>query len=703
MSAECHTQIREIANRDPLLFEVLNLHRCNAKTLGFIPGEAFRQAADEGRLLGAIVGDRLAGYAFYGLSRRNELVILSHLCVGQSFRRKGIALSLIDFLVKKESADFRGIRVKCRRDYRLGPMWKHLGFRYVRDSPGRSQSGSELAVWFYDFNRVDLFSSRTADRLSETLGIIIDYNIVIDLAGDPDSDEALSSHALLADWLDVDICITPEATNEVDRIEDAGRRQVLLDRVNRFPILSTDHRRVSRHSERLRPLFPDVLTVQDESDLLHIGHALESGLSYFVTRDGPLISRVSDAVSELGLQVMFPWEFITHFDELRNHSAYDPVRLSSTELSVSRPTSGDVQDVVRAFKGDRERLRAFNSTLAPLLADPQRNEGFLIRDGDQLVGFMILSAVVPEKLEVSVFRVTDSRIGRILSRHMLQLAIRSAVRAGSTRLQITDPQYVQTHPDLLAECAFQDWDDGASKLVLVGEQSVVDIHQFLDETACAAPECSGLVSQLRRTLGPREMRPDDSQCWRIEELLWPVKIRNTGIPCYLIPIRPAWAMHLFDSRIAGQDLFGAKSELMLQTENAYYSATRQRIDAPARLMWYVSKDDSSYIGAGAIRAVSRLAEVKVGAAKEVFRAFRHLGVFSWKDVLERAGGDPNGAITGLRFTHTEELTRPIPLREIHSIWDEWKGSGFMPITAQELPADLFLHLYFLGMPKARNE
>jgi hypothetical protein len=75
-----------------------------------------------------------------------------------------------------------------------------------------------------------------------------------------------------------------------------------------------------------------------------------------------------------------------------------------------------------------------------------------------------------------------------------------------------------------------------------------------------------------------------------EKALWPIKIKEASIPSFIVPIWPGWAMHLFDSGIGFQDLFGGNPNLIFRVENAYYrSCTPRVISAPGRILWYVSK------------------------------------------------------------------------------------------------------------------
>ena len=147
----------------------------------------------------------------------------------------------------------------------------------------------------------------------------------------------------------------------------------------------------------------------------------------------------------------------------------------------------------------------------------------------------------------------------------------------------------------------------------------------------------------------------------IEDAIWPAKVAETAIPSYVVPIRPIWAAQLFDTSLAEDRLFPADPMLLFRSENVYYSAAScASIEAPARLLWYVSHD-TRIPGSKAIRAASSLTEVTTGPAKNVYRRFRRLGVYKWADVAEIARDD--GGVSALRFGNTETLQRPI-------LWDE---------------------------------
>ncbi|MGV2336854.1 MAG UNVERIFIED_CONTAM: hypothetical protein LVR18_23095 [Planctomycetaceae bacterium] len=72
-----------------------------------------------------------------------------------------------------------------------------------------------------------------------------------------------------------------------------------------------------------------------------------------------------------------------------------------------------------------------------------------------------------------------------------------------------------------------------------------------------------------------------------------------------------------------------------------------------------------------LRACSSLTGVEIGEAKELYRRFRRLGVYEWRDVLRTAGA-PTGSLMALEFTDTELFTPAIGWAEIQSIMEKHK-------------------------------
>jgi hypothetical protein len=175
----------------------------------------------------------------------------------------------------------------------------------------------------------------------------------------------------------------------------------------------------------------------------------------------------------------------------------------------------------------------------------------------------------------------------------------------------------------------------------------------------------------------------------VERLLWPAKIFDAQIPTFIVPIRAKWAKDLFDEGLANQTLFGAVAELALNRESVYYRAKNPSggLKIPGRILWYVSHD-KKYRGSGQIRACSRLDEIIVGKPKELFRQFRRLGVYEWRNIYELAKRDVNFDIMALRFSDTELFTSPIKWKKLQEILKENNCSSQI-MSPVSIPIQIF--------------
>lgn len=160
--------------------------RCSHRTwrppqeaVGFTHAPAYRKYADDGGLLVALEGAEVVGYTLFGLPKRNQHVRLAHLCVAEERRGKGIAALLIAELRRRQSHRL-GIRVRCRRNYDLGPMWSSLGFVPKGEGFGRGGDKETLDTWWLDLGHDDLFTEVQSDAL---LVVAVDHSVFSGLQG----------------------------------------------------------------------------------------------------------------------------------------------------------------------------------------------------------------------------------------------------------------------------------------------------------------------------------------------------------------------------------------------------------------------------------------------------------------------------------------------------------------------------------------
>ena len=188
---------------------------------------------------------------------------------------------------------------------------------------------------------------------------------------------------------------------------------------------------------------------------------------------------------------------------------------------------------------------------------------------------------------------------------------------------------------------------------------------------------------------------NDANLLTIERILFPLKIYDINIPCYIIPIKPCWAGELFDKSIAGENLFGANVSKLWNVENVYYRHTKPITEKfPARILWYASSGKRT-IRNKAIVACSYLDEVFTGLPKELFKMHKHYGVYEWRHIYDLCDKNINNPIRALKFSQTEVFKKTVPYSSVIKILG--KNNTFA--SPVETSTSVFTQIYNLKNEK----
>ncbi len=670
-------KVEQIDAASPQLATVKALWRQHSATLGFFPDEAFNDYAHNRRIIIALIDSQCVGYLLYRLSR--DRAVIAHLCVDANSRKQGIAHALISCL-RNLAKGQRGIFLKCRQDFDANATWPRLGFAYNGESQGRSASGSTLIHWWLDFGQPDLFD-RQAD--SDSLDAAIDANIFLDLMEER-NDESMG---LLADWLQesVTLCYTAELLNDVGRNDDSQLRLKRRAEADQFKLLRCTPEEYHEAETLLTPLFPSLPTLRDESDFRHLVRASASGANVFVTRDKPLLDQSQAVFDACGLAIVRPAELIGQVDTLLQEKEYQRRYVAGTKQVSQTRISQLQQGLVGSISHGSESQRELTAKLNRFLADPKRYECHTLANaqGDTLALYVVEQR--DKEISIPLLRVPCNRQSGTLVRYLLTGIVRRAVTSGAESVFLPDSEITEAIGIACTDLGFLPVDHGRAKVVLSGLLTSAEASQRIN---LQGPR----IDQLREALG--QVAASASTASTVEHSLWPAKLVDANLPCFIVPIRPCFAEHLFDEGLASGGLFGADVDLALNPESAYYRAAKPAVlTCPSRVLWYVSSSQT-YTGSMAIRACSRIVEIAKDTPKRLFQRFRRLGVYDWQDVLGTASGDLNAEIMAFRFDDSE-LLRPIPWNQFQPVL---KSHG---ITTQlqsptEIPREAFAEIYALA-------
>jgi GNAT superfamily N-acetyltransferase len=680
---EIHVQIVK-GTDSPVLNQVVALGDRASKTVGFLPASVFEQAAHDGKLLVALEGEQVIGYAYFSLPRQE--VRLVHLCVDPPMQRHGVARRLVQELSNRYQ-DREGIVLKCREDYPVNNMWPKLGFYQIRKVRGRGLIPSTLVVWFRDHGLPNLFSARETDA---PLRVALDLNVFLDLQSAQPRPGARESKALIADWLagQVELEIVPELIREINSLPGGSEREQQLVAASRYQLLPVSASTAEKLAHRLIDHVHEhagvdlALDPSDRSDVQHIAEAATAGLRYFVTRDEGLINRISDAaVKVCGIRILRPADVIVHLDELTRAQLYRPAELLHTEYALAAVGSGREQEML-AFLDEAggERKSTFLHRMREIAATTPRWERRVIRDPGGAAVAVYAMGREESTLVVPVLRVKPGhRLSDTIARQVLFL-LRQECRAQGLRLvRLTDPHLPQMVRLAAVDDGFFDHDTDLVAFVIDVCAPTATVDAVLAEVAATMP----------MPLPPLPPQPSAVLAAALERRLWPAKLVDSGLSSFLMPIYPSWSSELF---AIPRSLFPRPDLLGISREHVYYRSPRSCGEtAPARLLWYVTNHHRD--GMKAVVACSRLEEIVVDDPHTLHRRFRHLGVWQQQQVEGRAR---NGRARALRFVDTEVFPRPVALDRLREPagWSKRQPALQGP---RRITSELFAAVYQEGL------
>ena len=640
----------------PRLGDVKALWRGNSKTLGFFPDGAFAEFAADGRILIAEISDSFAGYLAFRTAGERGVIV--HLCTTQATRGTGVARVLVEYLVSlTRDLGLRGIGLSCRADFDANNFWPKVGFSPIHEKAGRNKEGKLLTYWWRDHEQPDLFSALYSADAVPRVAAAIDANIFFDLTSEREQGE--ESRALLADWLqeELELCITDEIYHEILRGDDEELRRRNRERVSMCRVLRPQDEQLAVCRRKVASLLGIGATDDDMSDRAHLAKAAASSVRVFLTRDEELIDRAAEIYAELGVEVMRPVELVSRIDKVRHIARYQPSRLAGSNVELRRLRADEIdslpEKLCRSHAG--ERLRDFRQHLREAVAYPDRKGAWVIVDGEEYLGLFAKEVGADRSWTITLLRFSSGPLRQTLIRHYALLMIQQALDEGLTWLRIDDSEIEADTKTILLGQSFFEVDGVLVRCVIRKIGPLKDALPVLANIPGAKPSETLHIKSVAEAALARPARI----AAELERVFWPMKVSGGNIPTYVVPIHPHWAIHVVDPRLATQELFGADPLLALNREHVYYRAPQMcGLEAPARLLWYVTKDRHVH-GSMMIRACSRLIEIDVGPPKVLFRRYQRLGVYTWQNVFDTAGRDIGAKVMALRFEDTELLKTPI--------------------------------------------
>ncbi len=678
--------INKIASKD--FKDAVELGDRNSKTLGFLPYVAFEKYAKQGQLIGAFnkSTNELLGYLLYRISYNKVTIV--HLCINETKRNNKTANKLVDFL-KKNTKQYEGIKLSCRNDYGIDKVWEKFNFVPIKEKIGRSKKGLPLTVWWFPHYQNNLFTQISEYELNNKIVAVIDMNVFLDIKGEREEE----SLALKSDWLlsEAILYYTREIHNEINKAKTSDLKQSsrkLLSYFEELPFKDEDE--FFKILEELNNEFP-LKHKNDKSDLNHLAYSISGGAQFFITRDDELLKN-STFFNKYGLTIYRPSDFITHLDENIQVSKYKPQSLIGTSINSKRVTTKNIDFFTEIFLKPNERKNHFQKIIRNSLSQPNKFELITISKKDLLLAFIIFDRTSENKLKIPVFRFLNSSLRITLTKHLLFKSILTSINENRTFIEITEKQLEDDIKIAIQEARFIKLNNNWQKVNFKGILNSTNLLSKINQET----KTKNIITHINSNIENTENVSEFIKKYNYERYLSPLKIKDLEIPSYIIPIKPHWAEQLFNDRSEEKlALFEPEYELLLNRENVYYrSATPKIINAPARILWYLSENKTTR-EKGSIIAASYIDEIFIDKPKKLFKQFEKLGVYKWKDISDAAR--KKDKIMAFVFSDTELLKKPISLKKISNIFNILENKKFMIVAPTKIKTETYLAAYKQGM------
>lgn len=676
--------------------DVMSLGKKHSSTLGFMPDGGFLDHAQKKCIIVAHSGKEFAGYLMFREVLRRQRIAIVHLCVKEDFRGKNVTGLLLDALRNKYKHTYNGISLSCRTDYvHATEVWKRYGFVCKHNKRSRSVEENYLNIWWYDFNRPDLFS--IANQSSLKVKALLDANIIIKLRDELEEYEpSQDPRALLADWLvdEVDYYYAPEILNEIARDKNQERVQRTRGFLHNFIEAKFDVEECKNIATELTQYIPGTIE-NDRSDRNQLASSIASEVSYFITLDVGILEKRNEVEDRFDIQIFTPQEFVLEIDQLLNKEEYAPERLAGVTLhTVSKVSNSELDSYIDHFlaKPHSERKTSFQNIVLAEATNIQTSKIKVVKANQRPVSFLGYRYTEGSVI-VSFLRMAETEYKQTLFMQLVSDFINKAVKKRITQIQIKEAFLSENQEATLNRMGFDKIDEGWIKAVsnmMIGSYEIEKVdNKFIN---------SFLIERLKTIEGIEKIR----LLIEIERKLFPLKFSDLDIPCYIIPIKPHWAGQLFDPYISGATLFGADEKRMWNYENVYYRSTRPITEvAPARILWYASADKKSS-RKQAIIASSYLDEVMTDKPKILFQKNKHYGIYEWKNIYDLCNNNIENPIRALRFSGTEVFISPVKLSSIREIFTANGRPSNTFASPVKIDSNIFNQIYQAGVREKGN-
>jgi len=664
--------------------------------LGFLPPNAYKQAAEQGKLLIAVdpEGNFLGHLMFGGVFPHGKVI---QIYSGPEFRKQGIAQSLINELVKHaHERSYLSLSAKVASDLsEANAFYERMGFHAVSTIPGGKTRKRIIYRRVRDLDTPSLFDfmANPEDERLPNLGIAsnystrppiyaIDLNVLFDVTKRRGRGEEAGKVMKASFNNDIRLVITEEFINELKRTTSKFPDDPHLQIALQMSVLPTPKSKETSDIERKlagvifkERFHQDILTTQDKSDLRHLATVAHHRIAGFITNENAILRAHERLRSEFGLDVLGVSDFADAMSSGSEKFGLDEVaRTSDTVLSFG-PLSQDITENVRFFLNSQYvPLRTIKDVIS--LGDsvsPQKH--IILSEETDIVSFASWNLVQNPRKMVEVFLCANegSPAARTAIDHTLNRICRvvSSGAPARMRLQILPGNPVtrnialahgfrpgpgqESHGTAFYKIAIGDVIDARSWCrIKRALKSLADVELPQNIPVYEDPNQRILI---KTSLDREEAIP----LKELETLLSPSLILLPGRFGAIVPIKRVFADELLGT--AEQFSLLTPPEAVFLKERVFYNTPRAASNlAPGTLILFYESSEGG--GRKSIVAVGRATDSHVITGDQVSPDMKRRGVLD-ANGFKHIGVGKSKLVTA--FDNIMVFKKPVPLNRLREI------------------------------------
>jgi hypothetical protein len=398
----------------------------------------------------------------------------------------------------------------------------------------------------------------------------------------------------------------------------------------------------------------------------------------FVTKDEGILQHAEEIREICGIEALHPVALITNVHEEIEQKSFAPSRVSGLGLCWMRARQQDIESLYsHPFRILGETKRKRREAVLAAVANPIKYQTDVLFSEGIPVAYRILDK--DYKGKYSIIRADVAKVPQfeLFAGFLVADSLSQALTEKCDLVEFRREGGPSSIDPIFTSMGFLDVGGVYQRAVL---PEVLTKGDSLNRIGRLSPDLQCLLSN-------QDEREFERSCSPLASC--------AELPCYLIPIKPAFAMGLLDQQQASDDLFGGDPTVLLRWENVYYRAKSHHhmLHAPGRILWYVSGR------LGEIAAISHLDEVEIGLPKDLFRKYKRFGILEWREIYSLCKGDIEREIMALKFSRTFPFRNRIPLKEMRAVFGK-NGVGESLQAPLRLPWSVFNKLHKIGYPSA---